>query len=364
MGVNMNPFSPSGLVGTSLFGGRYKYINTILSKLLQVRSGKHTSFYLYGERGIGKTALARFIDYLATDDNLDGYPMDFLTAYYSCQPNQTFTSVLEAVLNKLVDSLDNSVIDNLANRLGEIFKNGKFQIGAFGVSGSLDLGARRGENQSDTTVKDQSVSILRNLIREVRNTANEQGKKYDGILIIFDEMDNLADLDAAAAIVRGIATELDFDGKGYFSFMFIGYEQGMEKFTDGDRSIKRMLELIALEAMPVEEVKETFIKAFKAADLQWEEESLNSGSANTGGYPLAIQVSGYHLVSVDNDGLIDKSDWDKSKLSVLSDLTNREYVNYFNFRAKKKTNQDKILIALARTAFLGYGGVTRSQISA
>ena len=56
----INPFNPNSIATPTLFAGRYEQVLQILKKLTQVREGMPASFVLQGgDRGIGKTALAK-----------------------------------------------------------------------------------------------------------------------------------------------------------------------------------------------------------------------------------------------------------------------------------------------------------------
>ena len=57
--------------------------------------------------------------------------LNFLTTYYAVEKEQSFQSVLQSSLNLLTDQLPKPSIDRLNTRLGDFFKDGKFNIGAF-----------------------------------------------------------------------------------------------------------------------------------------------------------------------------------------------------------------------------------------
>ncbi|MCH8312687.1 MAG: ATP-binding protein [Nitrospinae bacterium] len=126
--ADYNPFNPNSVVTPTLFAGRTQQVLHIVNKLSQVKRGMSSSFFLHGERGIGKTALAKLIISIAESGNKNLKDLNFLTSYYSAEKGQHFTSVLQASLNQLTDKLPSSSIKRLSERLGDIFKNGKFSL--------------------------------------------------------------------------------------------------------------------------------------------------------------------------------------------------------------------------------------------
>jgi len=339
-----NPFSPGGIVKTSLFGGRHQYIIQILKRLSSVKFGKPASFYLFGERGMGKTALAKLISFISTSKDKDFYDLDFLVSYYSAQQHQTFKSILESSLNNIADQIEGPLLAKIGSRLGKVFKNGKFSIGAFGLSAGYE--GRLNASQENLIIKDQVVSILRNVINQLRENPID-GITKNGVLIIIDEMDNIEDIDIAASIIRGITTELDFEDLGFLSFLLIGYESSYEVFVKGDESIRRLIDSIHLTEMPEDEVVETFEKGFKEADVKWDNSTLKENVWLAGGYPLAIQVLGYHLIESDLDNFINANDWGESFSKSSVELIDKEFSSYYSFRTRQKKNTDKILVSLA-----------------
>lgn len=344
--IENNPFSPGGIVKSSLFGGRHQYILQILRKLKNVAQAKPASFYLYGERGIGKTALAKLISSIAAEKDDELNNLDFLVSYYSAQHNQNFKSILESSLNNIADQIDEPVLKRIGSRLGKVFKDGKFSIGAFGVTAEYHADSEKSKDSESITIKDQVVSILRNILAQIKDENSLENKK-DGILFIIDEMDNVSDIEDCASIIRGITTELDFEDYGYISFLLIGYENGYEHFLRGDESIRRLIDPIQLKEMPDDEVIETFKKGFEVANIKWNADVLKDKVWMTGGYPLAIQVIGFHLIEADEDHFIDSEDWDKAASKSSKELIDKEYSMYFSFGSQTKKNKDKILFTLA-----------------
>ncbi len=134
MTVRPNPFNPNSIVAPTLFAGRADQVLQVLRKLTQVREGMPASFVFQGDRGIGKTALAKLIMFIAEGKNPKLHNLNFLTSYYSVEKGQSFDSVLETIFNLMTDRMPETVIKRLSHRLGNLFKNGKFNIGVFGTS--------------------------------------------------------------------------------------------------------------------------------------------------------------------------------------------------------------------------------------
>lgn len=343
MQAKSNPFNPNSIVPTNLFAGRANYCLNILRKLSETKKGRPSSFFLYGERGIGKSALAKLIGYVSTQKDPKLYGLRFVVSYYSVAPGQSFRSVIEASLNGLTDSIPASWLQKLSSRLGGLLKNGKFSLGAFGASMAIEPG--KGDGQEDVVLKDQATSILSNLVTALKESHETEAEK-DGILVIIDEVQNLKDLQIAAPTLRGIQNSLDFKGLGNVSFLLLGLDQAFEFFMEGDASARRMFDPIRLGVMPDDEAMEVLEKGFSEAGLQWDENELKRRIIVTGGYPHSIQIVGHNLVDIDTDGIISKEDWDAAVNRTAGELREKEFSEMYSFSGQK-TGREKILDAIA-----------------
>jgi len=339
--TNFNPFNPNSVVMPNLFAGRTKQVLDISNKLSQLQHNMPASFFIYGVRGIGKTALAKLIKSVAIANNKQLYNLNLLTSYYSVEEGQNLSSVLQASVNSLTDQMDTSLVQEIGSRLGELFKNGKFKIGAFGAT--IDISNQSTDSQRDITVKDQTVSILGNILKAIR-----ENQTKDGILIVIDEIHNLANLDTAASVFRNISTTLDVNGSGQVSFLLIGYDEDVEKFFSNDSSARRIFDLHALEVMPSTEAIDVLKKGFAAADFQWDDKALMDNIGAAGGYPHSLQVLGHNLIEVDSDGSINADDWSTAIFRSAHELQTKEFAKMYSFN-KTLTEKDKILILMAQS---------------
>jgi hypothetical protein len=333
-----NPFNPNGIVPTSLFAGRTQYCVSVLKRLSETKHGRASSFFLHGERGIGKSALARLISDIAKSRDPKLFGLNFVTAYYPIEPDQSFRSVLESSLNSLTDSMPELWLKRLTTRLGDIFKNGKFSFGAYGVQGAVEAAAAA----RSVAVRDEAISVLSNIVTALR----ESEEKRDGLLIVIDEVQNLSDIQVAAPMIRGILSALDFKQMGQVSFMLIGLDQAYENFILGDVSAQRTFDRIRLDVMPPIEAIDALKRGFEDVQLKWDAEILESRIHVTGGYPHSIQVLGRNLVDVDSDGMIDEADWTAAVEKTTLELRDKDFSTMYGF-GKTHKNQEKILNTLA-----------------
>lgn len=339
-----NPFNPNSIVAPTLFAGRANQVLQVLNKLTQVRMGMPASFVLQGDRGIGKTALAKLIMYVAESNDSKLNNLNFLTCYYSVEKGQSFDSVLETIFNLMTDRMPETILNRLSHRLGNLFKNGKFNIGVFGTSIGYEGNAKASQEDPILIIKDRAVSVLSNIISGFEEIVDEN--KKDGILLVIDEIHNLRDVEGAAQTLRAISTTLDVNRLGKISFMVIGYPEGIERFFTGDPSAKRHFDLIELSPMPREEAKEILVKGFKSVQLSFDENELDQRIDVAGGYPHSIQMIGHYLVDVDLDSNIDKDDWDKALQRSAEELARKDFSDMYDFSGKG-TLRETVLNILA-----------------
>lgn len=343
--MKKNPFNPNSVVTPTLFAGRKRQVLQILKKLSQVKAGMSANFVLVGERGIGKTALAKLIMFVAQSKAAEFDELNFVTSYYSIEKGQHFRSVLQASINQVTDKLPSSILNRLTERLGSLFKGGKFSFGAFGVNLDLEGAAKQtaDKQEKEQFLKDQAVSAFTNILTGMKEL---DGDKKDGVLIVLDEIHNLEDLEGAAQTLRSITTTLDVTNLGYLSFLIIGYNDAVDKFFIGDPSAKRSFDSIYLNIMPDSEAQELITKGFNEAGVTHSAHDLEEYIQYAGGYPHCLQIIGHHVIEVDKDNNIDSSDWTKALDSAALELQSKDFSNLYNFEGKP-TLREEVLNVLA-----------------
>lgn len=336
-----NPFNPNSSVTPTLFAGRKEIVFAMLRKLTQIKQGRSSSFVFEGERGIGKTALAKFVKHMSTTNRDEFGNLNFLTTYYAVEKGQNFEYVFQTSLNQLTDQLPDNALERLGKRVGGLFKNGKFSFGAFGANVGIDMSPEE-KISKNQHIKDVAVSVFTNIVKGIE----ESEENINGILIVIDEVHNLENIEGVAMLLRNIATTLDVNNIGKVSFLIIGYPDGISKFFDGDPSAKRHFDPIKLECMPLDEAKEVLIKGFHEIGIKYDESELNHYIGFTAGYPHSIQVLGHNLIEVDEDGTINEKDWQRAIQRTTIELTTKDFSSLYKFD-KKPTAKESLMDVLA-----------------
>lgn len=344
----MNPFNPNSVVKPQLFAGRPNQIFRVVRKMSQVRDKMPASFVISGERGIGKTAFAKLIMFISQQRNKEFENLNFLTTYYSVETDQPFHSVLQSSLNLLTDRLPKSSIERLSSHLGGFFKEGKFSLGAFGARVEFDKSSNDQIKQDDMYLKDQTISILTNILEgmEEDKKANKQEGIYDGILIVLDEIHNVKNIDGIAQILRNVITTLDMNGHGNIVFLIISYPLAVKKFFKGDPSAKRNFDTLPLGIMPENEAQEILTKGFDQAQVKYDKQVMCDNINKAGGYPHSIQVLGHNLIETDKDKYIDHEDWEQAIKRTAVELQHKDFSNFYSFNGKTR-QRDEVLNVLA-----------------
>ena len=249
-----NAFQPAKEVSSATrFAGRKDAVSEAYYAL--IASGAHIA--IVGNRGIGKTSLSRQITNIATGDNdllqKLGLPhdrkLDFLTVYFACGKTvQNTTDLLERLLTS-AGCLADWVYDIPKAKKVMNGYSPKFGVNLLGAEVGLG-GEKKTETSFEAAVSSHAIdTVFANAVAAVV----EQSVAKDGVLIVVDEFDQIADPSGFASFLKALSTNVP-----KVKFCLVGVAQDIQYLMKEHQSSDRLFagSIIPLPSMSVAELKE------------------------------------------------------------------------------------------------------------
>jgi len=291
-----NAFQPAKEVDSaSRFAGRKAAVSDSYYGL--IAQGAHIA--IVGNRGIGKTSLARQIMNIATGDNNllaklnlpHDRKLDFLAIYFACGNTvKNTTDLLERLLTS-----SNCLADWIYDipKASKIVKGYSPKFGANLLGVEMSLG---GEKKTETTVEPAVAShsidtVFTNAVAAIV----EQKISQDGILIVIDEFDQVGDPGGFASFLKSLATNVP-----QVKFCIVGVAQDVQNLMREHQSSDRLFagSIIALPSMSSDELKEIIRIAEEAIDryVVFAPEAVNRVVALAQGHPYMVHLIGKYAL--------------------------------------------------------------------
>ncbi len=233
-------FSPSAPIDQhALFSGRLAQLVDVVNAINQ--KGQHA--ILFGERGVGKTSLARVISQI-----INGASAPMLTVSINCDGTMNFSSLWHKILREI------SVTSS---------------IPGIGFTAAPKL----------------SGQTLNNLLPEkvtpddVRHVLSRLGK----CLIVIDELDRITEPETAALLADTIKTMSDHAVDT--TLLLVGVADSVDSLIAEHRSVERALVQIRMPRMSQPELFQIIEKGLTAANMTIDEEAKKKIAALSQGLP-------------------------------------------------------------------------------
>lgn len=249
-----NAFQPAKEIDDAeKFSGRREAIENCYFGLMS----RGSNLAIVGNRGIGKTSLARQISTLAVGNNElterlkvgDGHSFDFLVSYFACGNG---TASVEDLLARVLASehglgswlyylpRTTRMMKSLSPKLtAKLFGSG-VELG--GVSGSETVTER-------VTVPTTMQGVFENVAHDILDS----GIAQDGLLIIIDEFDQIGDPTGFASFLKALSTNVPG-----VKFCLVGVAKDIQDLMKEHESADRLFagSVIGLKPMKQEELIE------------------------------------------------------------------------------------------------------------
>ena len=298
--MKFNPFRPGEIVSPGMFAGRLKELHQIGRAFYQTAQKNPRHFIITGERGIGKSSLMLYSSYVSIGEleTLENFKPNFavLSAFVVEQDD------LQRVIIKLVNDFQKRFKEN--EGIITLFRKVWESIGEISVAG---IGIKKKNGSLLETMQDNFCYFIEEAWKQLKD-------KYDGILILIDEVDKIKNTTGLASFIKVTLEKLKFDGISQLMFGLAGLPDVIDKLRDDHPSVLRIFDYHYLEPLEYKYREEVIIKGLTEAknttgiETKIEPLALRRICSLSEGYPHFLQEFGYSSFEVDNDNNITDDD--------------------------------------------------------
>ena len=309
-----SPFEPGKVVSSDKFEGREILIKQILRYSFHLSDDKIQYFLLYGQNGMGKTSLGKFlINYLKNAYSMEGI-------YISNKGNDN----LERFLNLIVESFLNKIPKNkLIDTVKSLFGN----IDSLEIKGTK-INFKVNEFKYSDILYDFSFT-LNKLIKEIT---------LQPIFLVIDDIDELV---TTKEFLTWFKTFLDTNNINFpLYILFIGDERSFDNFI-AEYGLYFYGEL---NLMNNTETYNFFKKSFESVNIECSDELLHTLTYFSSGFPLLMQEIGDSVFWRCENNVVTKDTIKSALLNIADKLVITQIRPVFDKINKK--DYDKILLKM------------------
>lgn len=298
-GPRLNPFQPDQPARVSIFTGRVAERELIRQTLVDTLRGRASHVLVVGERGMGKTSLARFVADLAVSDSVllgAGSVPPPAVLFVSLGFAPTVDEACAAILGEAYRwsrERSSPLVHWFQNELRHLEG---LQVGPFGIS----LKAR------DATSPSSIPRAFPDAIAEFAKKA-----AVSGVVIILDETEAISQDLAFPSFVKSTLETLTVRGLGSIELVMTMTPEGRNRAADAHPSFLRLFRPLAVGPLSAVEVAELVEKTLleglprKTADRQFLENIAHYSS----GIPSFVHEIGRAAFDVDTDDVLSWPDF-------------------------------------------------------
>lgn len=271
------------------FAGRSKELGDLTTAL----QSEGAQLVIYGQRGIGKSSIARILARLAINDaevlkRLPNQPFvkfDYFPVFVSCDDS---VSSIEKLLVRIMTD-EGALADYLPFRVVEQKLNGevgaKFGIKVVELSGKVSGSITERVTEVDADIFTTFINACRAIVKS--------GIAKHGILIIVDEFDRIKDNKGLASLLKSVGPE-------GITFALVGVANTIQELIFEHESVARQLAdgAVHIEPMSEIELKEIISRAMGLLEDKYgfAESATNWIISIAKGHPFYVHLVGKHAL--------------------------------------------------------------------
>ena len=325
MDKGQSPFYPGQPVPVELFVGRQDQLDRIIKRGVgQVERGKPISIFVQGEYGIGKSSIARYVQFLAAEKH------GLLPVYVSLSPSQSPDDLAARIIEGAMHSgqIHPSRGAKIKTWLAKYI--GKQELFGF----SMNLEALR----SDAS-KIASVHGLLDFLRQ----ALEKSADANGVFLVLDEINGLANQPWFAQMIKSLVDTNALAAKPLpLLLMICGTEEKRRRLIENHQPVERIFDVIDIEPLSDDEMREFFQRAFDLAGTRVLDGAMRTLTLYSAGFPKVMHLIGDWAYWTDQDLVIDEDDALTAVIEAAEDF-GRKYVDQQVLAALRSQDYRSIL---------------------
>ena len=263
MNPESSPFRPGQPAPIEFFVGRRAEIERIRGMVRASTRGRVSIGFVGGERGIGKSSLARFVRHLVEQN--DGA--------VGCHVFLGGVQDLGQMLRRTFERLLNvSTEKPWHEKLRDFFGDRVRRVGLFGVTLELNL-----QEHDLETIKHGFVSSVRRLLDSL-------AEHKRSLFLILDDINGLAGSDEFANWLKSTVDEIaTSDAETRLCMLVVGLEARRRELVKRQPSLARVLDPIEIAPWSDDEVLDFYRSAFRDGNAEISEASARMLAGYTGG---------------------------------------------------------------------------------
>ncbi len=278
--IEESPFTPGRPVPATAFSGREDLVRELVDTARSACRGRFRIAYISGERGIGKSSLARMVCHIAERD------LQMATAYAPLGGiDDLHGLVRRALLGIAQSSVNKSWMDGVMDAFGQQIKT----VGAFGVKFELNM------------PKDDLQGIADDFANQMGGLLGKIGGGRKGLMLVLDDMNGLAENAAFSHWLKSMVDGVAVSGREEppVFLLLAGLEDRRRQMISHNESVARIFQpTLFVKPWTKEETRVFFEEGFRKGEVALDQDNyldwcLDWCVAYSGGLPMLAQEIGH-----------------------------------------------------------------------
>ena len=276
MNPESSPFRPGQPAPIEFFIGRRAEIERVRGMVRASTQGRVSIGFVSGERGIGKSSLARFVRHLVEQND------DAVGCHVFLGGVQDLGQMLRRTFERL---LNESTDKPWHQKLRDFFGDRVRKVGLFGLTLELNLQER------------DLAAIKHGFVSSVRRLLDNLAEHKRSLFLILDDINGLAGSDEFANWLKSTVDEIaTSDAQARLCILVVGLEARRQELVGRQPSLARVLDPIDIAPWSDDEVLDFYHGAFREGNAEISAASVRTLTLYTGGLPvLAHELGEYQL---------------------------------------------------------------------